>query len=152
MARDYIMRMVEQIAAMLSTLLAKREAGCNIEVEKELDGHCLRTIGLSLERLKKLSPEAVAQLLNEAGALRPVRAITLAELLLVDAELADEKQDESGAAASRVHAFCLLADSLPILNSEDQTVYREKLKALTDKLGDLKTHPYIAERLGNADL
>src|ERR1044071_3656143 len=136
MARDYIMRMVEQIAAMLSTILAKREAGCGIEVERELDGHCLRTIGLTLERLRKLSPQAVAQLLNETGALRPVRAITLAELLLVAAALAAEKQDESGAAARRVHAFCLLADSLPILNSEDQAVYRPKLKALADKLGD----------------
>lgn len=150
--RDYIMRMVEQIAAMLATILAKREAGYVEEARKELDNHSLRTIGLTVAQLKKLSPEAVAQLLNEGGALRPVRAITLVELLLVDAELADEQPDAAEAMASRVHAFCLLSDSIASLNSDDQAIYRPKLKLLADKLGDLKTHPYIAERLRNASL
>src|SRR5882762_8589256 len=109
MPRDYIMRMVEQIAAMLASILAKREAGYVEQAGQELDNHCLRSIGLTIDKLKKLSPEAIAQLLDESGTMRPVRAVTLAELLIVDAQLADEKGDGAGATASRVHALCLLA-------------------------------------------
>src|SRR3982751_6884864 len=93
MPRDYIMRMVDQIAAMLASILARREEGYVEQATQEMDGHCLRTVGLTLERLKSLSPEAVAQLLAENGALQPVRAITLAEVLLIDAELNEEQSN-----------------------------------------------------------
>src|SRR6266850_2818890 len=147
MARDYILRMVEQIAAMLATILAKKEAGQVGEARQEMDGNSLRTIGLTLESLKKLSPEAVANLLEGSGALRPVRAITLAELLLVDAEWEEAKGNAAQSVASRVHAFCMLADSIEALNREDQIVYRAKLKTIAEQLGDLRTHPYIGERM-----
>jgi hypothetical protein len=147
MPRDYIMRMVEQIAAMLASILARREAGYVEQARQEMDGHCLRTVGLTLERLKGLSPEAVAQLLAENGALQPVRAVTLVELLLIDAELNEEQGKVAEAMPSRVHAACLLADSIEALGSEDRVIYREKLKGVADKLGELRTHPYISERL-----
>jgi len=150
MARDYILRMIEQIAAMLASILAKKDAGQIGEASKELDGNSLRTIGMTLENLKKLSPEAVAQLLEGSGALRPVRAITLAELLLVDADILEAKGEPP--VANLVHAFCMLADSIEALNAEDQIVYRAKLKMLAEKLGEYRTHPYIGERMRRCGL
>ena len=152
MSRDYILRMIEQIAAMLASIMAKRRAGQVVEARQDLDSQCLRAIGLTLDNLKKLSPEAVAELLHEAGALRPVRAVTLAELLLVEAEWNDEKMGALDSTSNRVHAFCLLADSIDALDAEDQSVYRAKLKTLAGKLQDLRSHPYLNERLQKLEL
>ena len=141
------MRMVEQIAAMLASILTQREAGYVDKARREMDAQSLKSIGLTIDKLKKLSPQAMAQLLDESPAMRPVRAITLAELLLVDAELTDEQGNASESLASRVHACCLMADSIQALGSEDQAIYKAKLKATAEKLGELRTHPYIGERL-----
>jgi len=105
------------------------------------------TIGLSLDRLKQLSPEAVAELLNKTGASRHLRAVTLAELLLLDAELNPSAGAPGQPTANHVHAFCLLADSMSALSREEQAVYRPKLAYLASQLGGLQTHPYIKERL-----
>jgi hypothetical protein len=146
MPGDYILRMVEQIAAMLSTIAAKKQAGKLAEAGEELENTCIQTIGLTLTDLKRLSPEAVAQLLNNAGALRPVRAVMLAELLLVDAELHEADGDTRPLLSNYVHAFCLLADAIDALATDEQAIYRTKLDMLADRLGDLRTHPYITER------
>lgn len=148
MARDYILRMVEQIAALLATILAKKQAGKVAEAETEVENVCLQTIGLKLADLKRLSPEAVEDLLKSAGALRPVRAITLAELLLVDAEMHEASPNTMPPVVSNyVHAFCLFADAMDTLTTEEQTFYRAKLDMVADRLGALREHPYIKERL-----
>ncbi|MGD1090135.1 MAG: hypothetical protein ABR955_15630 [Verrucomicrobiota bacterium] len=147
MGRDYILRMVDQIAAMLAGVIAKKQAGQPAEARAELEKTCIQTIGLTLADLKRLSPEAVVQLLNNAGALRPIRAVTLAELLLVDAELHEADPDALPPLPNYVHAFCLLADAIDTLTTEDQAIYRTKLNMLADRLGDLRTHPYIKEKL-----
>lgn len=141
------MRLVAQIAALLAGVVAKQQAGKLAEAREELERTCRQTIGLSLPQLKQLSPEAVAQRLNSAGALRHVRAVTLAELLLLDAEFPEADGEASQPRSGLVHAFCLLADSMSALSHEDQATYRAKLNQLTARLGDLRTHPYIKERL-----
>jgi hypothetical protein len=46
-----------------------------------------------------------------------------------------------------VHAFCLIADSLETLSSDEQPAFRAKLATLAEKLGPLRDHPYLAERI-----
>jgi hypothetical protein len=36
---------------------------------------------------------------------------------------------------------------MPALNTEEQAIYRVKLNLLADRLGELRTHPYLAPRL-----
>jgi len=81
------------------------------------------------------------------GALRTIRAVTLAELLLVDAELHEANQIPDQSLSNYVHAFCLLADEVDKLSQAEQPFYRAKLDLLAGRLGDLKTHPYIKARL-----
>ncbi|HSY18393.1 MAG TPA: hypothetical protein VK815_08670 [Candidatus Acidoferrales bacterium] len=147
MSRDYMLRMIEQIAAMLARLLAKKQAGQIAEARSEAENLSLQNIGLTLTELKRLSPEAVAQLLDKMGGLRTIRALTLAELLLVDAELHEANQIPNQSLANYVHAFCLLADEVDKLAKEEQTFYRAKLDLLAGRLGDLREHPYIKARL-----
>jgi hypothetical protein len=141
-----MLRMIEQIAAMLAAIMARKQAGQLVEARSEAQKSCLQTIGLTLDELKRLSPESVAQLLNNAGALRTMKAVTLAELLLVDAELQEANPNPNAFLSNYVHAFCLLADEVDKLSAEEQAIYRVKLDLLADRLGDLRTHPYISER------
>ena len=148
MSRDYMLRMIEQIAAMLARILAKQQAGqISRRRGRKRKNLSIQNIGLTLTELKSLSPEAVAQLLDKLGGLRTIRAITLAELLLVDAELHEANQIPNQSLSNYVHAFCLLADEVDKLSREEQPFYRAKLTMLANRLGDLKTHPYIKARL-----
>jgi predicted component of type VI protein secretion system len=142
-----MLRMIEQVAAMLARILAKKQAGQIAEARSEAENLSAQNIGLTLTELKSLSPEAVAQLLDKLGALRTIRAVTLAELLLVDAELHEANQIPNQSISNYVHAFCLLADEVDKLSREEQSFYRAKLDMLANRLGDLKTHPYIKARL-----
>jgi len=144
-----MLRMIEQIAAMLARILAKKQAGQIAEVRSEAENLAIQNIGLTLTELKRLSPEAVAQLLDQMGGLRTIRAVTLAELLLVDAELHEASQIPDQSLSNYVHAFCLLADEVDKLSSEEQPFYRAKIDLLAARLGDLKTHPYLKARLRN---
>jgi hypothetical protein len=147
MPDDYIMRLIRQISAALAGIIAKQKGGNLVEAREELATTCVLTIGVTLAQIKQLSPEAVAELLNKTGASRHLRAVTLAELLLLDAEVNPTAGEPSPPSANQVHAFCLLADSMSALNREEQATYRPKLDRLADQLGELRTHPYIKERI-----
>ncbi len=147
MARDYILRMVEQMAALFAGVLAKERAGQLIEVRRDLDVLCVQTIGLEMAALKGASPEAVAQRLKESGGLQHVRAITLAEVLLHEVETSTPGAEDEPAGPGEVHAFCLLADSLEALDHDDRAYYREKVEKLAERLGTYRRHPYLQERL-----
>src|SRR4051812_11646945 len=115
MQRDYIMRLVEQIAALVASIIAKERAGQYPEAKADIEAKALHTVGMSLADVRKLSPEAVSQLLASGGGLRYGRAVILAELLLHDALVADAIGNTSEALVSRVHAFSLLSDTLDSL-------------------------------------
>jgi len=117
------------------------------EAKAEIDEKSRQTIGLSLEQVRKLSPEAVSQLLANSGGLRYGRAVILAELLLHDAKVCEATGQSSDALLSNLHAFCLLSDAVATLSAEDRAVYRGKLDELATRLEALPAHPYLSARL-----
>jgi hypothetical protein len=147
MARDYILRLIEQIATMVAALLNRRRAGEIIEAREDLENHCVRTIGFTLSEIKSLAPEEVARILEKSGAMSVTRALMVAELLILDAQWHEEDRSAVDRMPNYVHAFCLIADSLETLSSDEQTVFRAKLGTLAEKLGELREHPYVAERI-----
>src|SRR6476469_1855369 len=147
MQRDYIMRLVEQIAALVASIIAKERAGQYPEAKADIDAKARQTIGLSLADVRKLSPEAVSKLLTSSGGLRYGRAVILAELLLHDATVSEATGNASEALLSRVHAFCLLTDTIDSLTEEDQATYRPRLDALATELRSLPAHPYLSAKL-----
>ena len=147
MQQDYIMRLIERIAALLASIIAKERAGLHSEAKADIDEKTQQTIGMGLHDVRRLSPEAVAQLLQSSGGLRYGRAVILAELLLHDAAISDAAGENSDALLDYLHAFCLLSDSVGTLSAEDQAVYRAKLDALVVRLRNLPAHPYVSERL-----
>jgi hypothetical protein len=145
MARDYFLRMIDQIATLIEEIEERQRSGDNSGAKAELNSRSQQALGLDISQIQRMSPEAVAQLLETSGGLRQGQGILLAELLLKDAELHPE--DAPRATVDYVHAFCLLADTVDMLDVEDQATYRPKLQALAVRLQDLQSHPYIGEKL-----
>ena len=67
MPQDYIMRLIEQIAALLTSIIAKERAGLHSEARAEIEEKTQQTIGMGLGDVRRLSPEAVSQLLSGLG-------------------------------------------------------------------------------------
>jgi hypothetical protein len=151
MQRDYIMRLIEQIAALVASIIAKERAGQYPEAKVEVDAKSRQLIGMSVDAVGKLSPEAVSQLLTSSGGLRYGRAVMLAELLLHDAAISEATSHAGDAVVSRIHAFCLLSDTIDTLTTEDQAIYREKLDTLAAQLRTLPPDAYLSPKLAAYD-
>ena len=147
MFRDSVMRLVEQVEKMLTSVVAKREAGRHDEARQELDAICQEHIGLTLDFIMRSPPEAVADALAASGALRHTRAILLSELLTHDADLSADAGRPAEACVARLHAFCLLGDSMEMLNREEQATYRPKLERLAESLSALSGDRYVQSKL-----
>ena len=147
MVRDYVMRLVEQVAKLLVSIAAKRAAGQHDEARADLNALCQEHTGLTLDFVKSTSPEGVAEALAAAGALRHARAVLLSDLLTHDAEISDETSRPVEAIVARLHAFCLLADSMQMLSRAEQATYRPKLDRLAEILSALSGNPYVQSKL-----
>jgi len=145
MPEDYFLRLVDQISIMLAQIVRREVAGDNSGAKAELNAQCRQTLGFDILQIQQMSPEALRQLLNTAVGLRQTRAIMLAELLLKDAEMSSN--DHSRATIDSLHAFCLIADAVDSLDVDDQRVYRVKLKTLADRLKEMQSNPYVADKL-----
>ncbi len=147
MLRDYVMRLVEQVAKLLVNIAGKRAAGLHEEARQELDALCMEHVGLTLAFVKRTSPEGVAQALESAGALRHARAVLLSDLLTLDAEISEDIGRAAETTVARLHAFCLLADSMPMLSTDEQATYQPKLDRLAESLSALSGNSYVQSKL-----
>lgn len=137
---------------MLATLINRRKAGESIQAREDLENTCVRTIGFTLSEIKSLAPEEVSRILDRSGALRVTRALILSELLRLDAEWHEEDRTSDQLTPNYVHAFCLVADTLDSLSLDEQPHFRARLATYAEKLGELRQHPYIAERIAKYDV
>ena len=147
MSQDYMMRLFRQFALVLAAIIAKRKGGKNEEALQELAAQCPIVVGLSLDTVKQLSPDALANQILSAGSDHVSRSAMLAELLLEDGEIHEALGQPVQAMPSYLHAFCLLSDALPALNPEEHDHYHPKLQQLITKVAHLPPNPYTTERL-----
>lgn len=150
MARDSILRLIEQVAAALAGVASHRRSGAVSEARQEIERLCLQTIGLTPASLRGLSPDAVAQLLERSGGTRAMRGLLLAGLLEQEDDLEGPDRPAADRLAATVHCVCLLADALPLLDSEDRTACRRQLERHIAGLGPLREHPALRSRLERA--
>lgn len=141
MAQDYIIRLIQQMAAMLAGIIAQRQRGELSAAAASLEEKCLAHVGLPLAVIKHASPEGLADLLAVGGDRRFVRSIALVELLIQDAEISVLRGSPFAAVASYRHAGRLLSDALPVLDSDEKAHYQRKLDAVATRLDDLGAIP-----------
>lgn len=126
MPRDYVLRLIDQVALMLAEILAKRKKGARAEARTEIEHQALQHTGLPLSLIRGAAPAMVADLLRNGGELRFIRSVLLAELLLQDAEICEESDDPTGAIAGYVHAWCLLHDAAISFGKEEREHFGAK--------------------------
>jgi hypothetical protein len=141
------MRLVEQVVAVLARIEEQRQAGRNEEARQELRVLCLEHTGMSLDSIQRSSPEALAESLSAVGALRPMRSMLLAELLIHEAQLSGEAKGAGGWIVCRLHAFCLIVDCIGLLRADEQEPYRKRLDDLAQTLVPMRSDPYIRSKL-----
>jgi len=141
MPQDYIVRMIQQMAAMLAGIIAQRQRGELSAAAASLEEKCLAHVGLPLAVVKHASPETLADLLAIGGDLRFVRSIALAELLIQDAEISVLRGSPFTAVASYQNALRLLSDAIPVLDADEKIHYQRKLDVVATRLGDLGAIP-----------
>jgi len=145
MARDYFLRIIDQIAIMLAEIARLETSGDNSGARAEINERCRQTVGLDIGQIQQMSPEALGQLLPAAAGLRQTRAVMIAELLLKDSEM--HATELGRVSLDRLHAFCLLASVVDSLDTDDQRIYRQKLEALRDDLSGFSDNSYVASKL-----
>jgi hypothetical protein len=149
MREDFIMRLIEQAAAMLAAIIAKRNAGDFPAAEEKINLSCQQRIGVPLELIRHATPEALTQFLSRDGQLRYVDAVLVGELMMQEAEICDATGKAPEALRSREQAFCLLTDAMPVLPLDDATVYRAKLEGLLEKIRDDTADPYVIQKMSD---
>ena len=147
MSTDYVRRIIEEIRAALGGIIAKQHGGNYAEARAGLNTKCLETVGLDLNHVLRLSPEALGDLLATSGGLRYSRALTLAELLLLDASITEARGTTSGDLLNYLHAFCLIADSIPALVEKDEEIYRSRLDFVASRLQAFRGNKYVDDKL-----
>jgi len=136
MSQDYFLRLIEQIAQMLAAILALRKARRNTEAVEQIARACRDHVGIPLEIVRRSAPEILLQLLEPGGALRHIRAVMLAELLMQDSGLLEDEHKSREALIAQAQAYALLSDALAHLPPKEQSIYRKKMEALPGGGGD----------------
>jgi hypothetical protein len=151
MPEDYMMRLIEQMTQMLAAIMDQKMEGGNDGAMHEIKTVCLRVTGLPFDLVKRYSPEALIDLMQQ-GADAYQKSILLAELLIQYAQISRDEGRTADEIASTLQAYCLILESIGVLNPEEKAAYRSKLNILAQKLSVFKDNPYIQEKLTRLSL
>ena len=141
MPRDYVLRLIDQVALMLATIVAKRKAGQTEEARRDIEEQALQHTGLPLKLVRGAPPTLISELLRTSGELRFIRGVLLAELLYQDAQIAEECGDKPGAFSAYLHTWWLLYDAAISFSTEERIHFGERQEHARTRLialaGDL---------------
>jgi hypothetical protein len=105
--RDYVMKMVKQLAKLLAALLKLKSEQKYDEAVQSLEGACQDLLGLDFGALALVDSQSGASLLREVAHIRTFARL-LEELSLVHAD----KGEEAKARARARHAFEMYCEAL----------------------------------------
>ena len=135
MSQDFVLRLIQQVAQMLASVLAARKAGRTEEAKQAIEKQCFRTTGLPYLLVKNSSLSELLTMMDSGPqGLRCSRKIMLAELLLQDAEIDEAAGNIAASQHSEELAAGLLAASLGSLSQDEARAYQAKLELIQTKL------------------
>ena len=148
--RDYILRLVEQLAKTLGALVVLKKAKRFDEAELTVSEAARNLVGLDVPTLHALPLDQIVTLFSPGGSLDAGKCLVVAEILEEDADVKTLKGDEAGAYRSRIRALGLLLevsgreglDRMP-----EPARYRAKIERLTRALSENAPVPAIQKRL-----
>jgi len=148
--RDYILRLVEQLAKTLGAVLVLKKARRFDEAELAVSEAAKNLVGLDVRTLLALPLEQIVTLFSPVGSLDAGKCLVVAEILYEDGDVKSLKGDEAAAYRSRIRALGLLLEvsgreSLERIPDPDK--YLRKIETLIEFLSAYAPVPEIQERL-----
>ena len=148
--RDYILRLVEQLAKTLGAILTLRKAKRYNEAEEAITDAAKNLVGLDVRTLHALPLDQIVALFSPGGVLDPGKSLVVAELLYEHGELKTLEGEDGVAYQSRVRALGLYLEvsgreSLERIPDADR--YLEKIETLLGELAPYGPASEIQKRL-----
>ncbi|RME69805.1 MAG: hypothetical protein D6781_07765 [Verrucomicrobia bacterium] len=141
MNTDYILRLLEHLAAAITAIRSAREGGRLEEARREIASRCLEQTGLPLELVLHLPVDHLEVLLAASGHLRVQRTLWLGELLAEHGDLDLRFGNPPAAAMAFARSRRLLDSILADLGADEQTHVSRRLHELSIRLGDFDPAP-----------
>ena len=148
--RDYILRLVEQLAKTLGAVLTLKKARRFDEAERVITEAARNLVGLDIETLLALPIDQIVTLFSPGGSLDTGKCLVVAELLYEEGEVKDLQGDERTAYISRTRALALLLEVSgreDLARIPDAEAYLRKIETLTRALATYAPAPDIQRRL-----
>jgi hypothetical protein len=148
--RDYILRLVEQLAKTLGSVVALKKAKRYDEAERGVAEAAKNLVGLDVATLLALPVEHIVTLLSPGSSLDAGKCIVVAELLYEHGELKELQGEDGTAYDTRVRALCLLLEVSGRESLEripDSERYLRRIEALVDTLSAYPPVPAVQEKL-----
>jgi hypothetical protein len=148
--RDYILRLVEQLAKTLGAVLTLKKSRRFDEAERVITEAARNLVGIDIETLLALSIDQIVTLFSPGGSLDTGKCLVVAELLYEEGEVNNLQGDERIAYISRTRALALLLEVSgreDLARIPDAEAYLRKIEALTRALATYAPVPAIQRRL-----
>lgn len=108
--RDYVLRLIEQLAKSLGAFVRLKKAKRFDEAQTALAEAAKNVVGIDVDTLLALSLDHVLALFSPGGSLDAGKCLVVAELLYEDGALSELRGDAPRACSTRLHAAGLLLE------------------------------------------
>lgn len=135
---DYIIRQILELVKVAARIIRKIVTGRTKEAEQDVRGELVARTGLDLETLGSLSYDSMVRIVGGlgAGAFDPVRLITTAEMLGLEAEICEASGESDMAMDWRLRALTLYLAGHELLLHESLGPARLRLETLLEQVLD----------------
>ncbi|GMR24429.1 MAG: DUF6483 family protein [Acidobacteriota bacterium] len=148
--RDYILRLVEQLAKTVGAVLTLKKANRFEEAERAIGEAAKNLVGLDIATLLALPVDQILTLFSPGGSLDAGKCIVVAELLYEHGEIKSLQGEEETAYHSRIRALSLLLEVSGRESLEripDAARYLRRIEALIEALSAYPTLPTVQKKL-----
>ena len=148
--RDYILRLVEQLAKTLGAVLTLKKARRFEEAELAITEAARNLVGLDIDTLLALPTDQIVALFSTGGSLDTGKCLVVAELLYEEGEVKDLQGDERTAYQSRIRSLGLLLEVSgreDLSRIPDAEGYLRKIETLARALAIFAPAPDIQRKL-----
>lgn len=148
--RDYILRLVEQLAQTVGAVLTLKKARRFEEAELAISEAARNLVGLDVKTLLALPVEQIVTLFSPSGILDAGKCIVVAEILYEHGEIKSLRGEQDLAYDARIRALSLLLEVSGRESLEripDAQRYLRQIESLTEALSDYPPVPAVQQRL-----
>jgi len=135
--RDYIMRMITMLTAVIKKLVALKEAREYPQALEELQHQCRSLLGVDLEFLGSFEPSSLAHLFGSDPHMASTKCYAAGLLLSERAALLDLLNRPDEAAADRTRSLGLLLEAYQIADDHVDPRHAELIDRLADSVSSL---------------